>query len=181
VNIFTTQGTMKGYDTKEFRNSKNVLENIEHLPCYKCGTHEHLESHHIFERAWAQGLDFKKVAFFLFNHFDFHGHCHRDFKSHEKLLQFFIDNYNGRTLKGSFIDKWTGLKVHYEYAACDDAALDTIYNQWILCHTNHNNKFTGIHDIDGASFFSSLVVSPDFVNIMTEKQANEWEKEHQQT
>jgi hypothetical protein len=165
-------------ETREFRNAKKELENIEHLPCFKCGTHEKLESHHIFERSWGNGFDYRKVAFFLFNHFDFHGHCKRDFKSHEELLKFFMDHYNGQIVKDSYIDEETNEEIHYEYVMCDDDALDTIYNQWILCHTHHNTPEIGVHYIDGASFMSSLVVHDDFVNVMTEKEAKEWNREN---
>lgn len=179
-------------ETKEFRNSKNELESVEHLGCYKCGSMKKRESHHIFERAWANGLDFKKVAFFLYEHFDFHGHCHRDFKSHEELLQYFIGNFKGRVVKGSYqavdehgepsFDEDTGKPrmVHYEYVYCDDEALDTIYNQWILCEDEHIGKYQGIHEIDGAAFMSSLALHPNFHNVMTKVEKEAWEKQHQE-
>src|ERR1700730_6431818 len=71
-------------DTLEFRNAKHELESVEHLSCFICRTMEKRESHHWFERAYWNGFDLKKVVFFLFNHFDFHGHVKRDFKNEDE-------------------------------------------------------------------------------------------------
>lgn len=164
-------------ETREFHSAKHELENIEHIPCFKCGAKEHLESHHVIERAWGNGMDFQKVAFFLYNHFDFHGHCHRDFKSHEELLQFFVTHYNGHMVEGTYLDEETGQEVHFEYMSCDDKALDTIYNQWILCHTHHVGVNEGAHYIDGASFMSSLAIHKNFHNVMTETEVKAFNAE----
>lgn len=78
----------KRMETLEFRNAKHELENVEHLGCYICGSMQGRESHHIFERAYANGLSLQKVAYFLYHHFDFHDHCRRDFQSENELYDY---------------------------------------------------------------------------------------------
>ena len=136
-------------DTLTFRSSKKQLEKIEHLGCYICGTMNKRESHHIFERCWANAYDFVKVAKELYNNHDYYGHCKRDFKSEEELLNYFIAHYNGNKFvyvitydDGTTSDTKVG-------CSCDDEALDSIYNQLILCDEHHRGEGKSAH---GSSF-----------------------------
>lgn len=143
-------------ETLEFRNAKHELESIEHLGCYVCGTMTKRESHHIFERSLWNGLDVKLVAHLLFEHFDFHGHVKRDFKSEDELRLWFITKFNGyvttEDVDGKEVDVWH----------CSDEAADTIYNQWILCETHHRGMGTGVHGSTLPSFFGWLARKPGF-------------------
>jgi hypothetical protein len=144
-------------ETLTFRNSKHELENVEHLGCFICGTMEKRESHHIFERCWANAYDYKKVAHMLFNFYDFHGHCKRDFETEEELLNYFIEHFNGKVEEVEVTvedgedeegnTKYTTRKV--KYVSCDDEALDSIYNQLILCAAHHRGEGKSAH---GSSF-----------------------------
>lgn len=124
-------------ETMEFRNAKHELEKIEHLGCFACGTKEHLESHHIFERCWYNAIDLKRVAFLLFHHFDFHGHCQRDFKTADYLFHY-LSHFN------------------------DERALDTLYNQVILCKNHHREEGTSVHGSTFATFVSILAQEDGF-------------------
>jgi hypothetical protein len=128
----------KRNETHTFINSKKQLERVEHQGCFVCGTHEHLESHHLFERAYANALELGLVARFLFDHFDFHGHCKRDFDNGEELFEFL-----------------SGFKQA-------DEALDTVYNQLILCKQHHRDGSTGIHCMSTPSFFAWLARKEGF-------------------
>jgi hypothetical protein len=150
----------KRRETLTFINARAELEDAEHLGCYVCGSMKNREDHHIFERAFWNALDVRKVARFLFDHFDFHGHCKRDFKSADELYKFFMDNFNGRLEEeaveiydehGNVIGTQK-VKVH----VCDDEAADTIYNQLILCKDHHRGEGTGIHGTTGPTFFAWL-------------------------
>jgi hypothetical protein len=122
----------KRRETLQFRNAKHQLEDIEHLGCYVCGIKEHLESHHILERCWANAYDLRKVAYFLFNHYDFHGHVKRDFKDAHELYQFL--------LRQDSVEE----------------ALDTIYNQLILCKEHHRVEGHSVHGSSFATFCAML-------------------------
>jgi len=149
-------------ETLEFRNAKHELESIEHLGCYVCKTKVQRESHHIFERSEWNGLDVRSVAFFLFHHFDFHGHVRRDFRSHADLCEWFMQHFGGR-IEHVEVD---GLM--YEVHVCDDNAADTIYNQWILCQDHHRGMSIGIHGCTTPTFFAWLARRPDFKPSLTE-------------
>lgn len=132
-------------DTLEFRNSKKELENVEHLGCYICGSIEKRESHHVFERCYWNGYDLKKIVCLLFNHFDFHGHCKRDFKDENGLFDHWVKEYNGHEvvlLNGS------------KYWTCDDTAADEIYNQLILDFFHHRGLGTSAHGATAATFMA---------------------------
>lgn len=144
----------KRMETLEFRNAKHELENVEHLGCIVCGSMQNRESHHIFERAYAQGLSIKKIAHFLYHHFDFHGHCQRDFHSEDELCIYLS-----------------------HYPSLDDA-LDTLYNQLILCKEHHRGESTGIHGESTPSFFAWLVRKEGYEPTFTEKEAEEWAQKH---
>lgn len=124
-------------ETLEFRNAKKELEKVEHLGCFVCGSIDNRESHHIFERCWANVLDLKKIARMLFNHFDFHGHNQRDFKNEDELYQFLIKH-------DSF-----------------EEGLDTIYNQLILCKEHHRVEGHSAHGSSFATFCALLVDKDD--------------------
>ena len=128
-------------ETLEFRNAKKQLEKVEHLGCYVCGTHDHLESHHIFERCWANAYDLKKVAYFMFNYFDYYDHVKRDFKNENELYQFL--------LKHDSVEE----------------ALDTIYNQLILCKEHHRVEGHSVHGSSFATFCAMLVDKDDAFKI----------------
>lgn len=146
--------------TLEFRNSKHELEVVEHLPCYICQTMDNRESHHIFERSLWNGLDVKLVSHYLFNHFDFHGHVLRDFKSADELCDWFMKHFNGR--------------VEDDVYMCDDDAADTLYNQWILCADHHRSPSIGIHGSTTPSFFAWLARQPKFEPTFTSADAQQW-------
>lgn len=116
------------------------------------------ESHHIFERSLWNGLDVRLVAYFLYEHFDFHGHCKRDFKSADELYAWFMAHFNGRV--EHYVDPDTNEEV--EAHVCDDVAADTLYVQWILCMTHHRSMGTGAHGTTAPSFFGWLARKPGF-------------------
>jgi hypothetical protein len=144
----------KRMETLEFRNAKHELEKVEHLGCFVCGSMESRESHHVFERAYAQGLSIQKVAHFLYHHFDFHGHCQRDFHSEDELL--------------TYLSHFSTL----------EEALDTLYNQLILCKTHHRGESTGIHSESTPSFFAWLVREEGFEPTFTEEEVKKWNGDH---
>lgn len=141
-------------ETLEFRNAKHELENVEHLGCYICGSMQGRESHHIFERAYANGLSLQKVAYFLYHHFDFHDHCRRDFQSENELYDYLS---------------------HFSTV---DEALDTLYNQLILCKEHHRGESTGIHGESAPSFFAWLARKDGFEPTFTKAEAEKWLKQH---
>jgi hypothetical protein len=143
----------KRMETLEFRNAKYELENVEHLGCFICGTMEHRESHHLLERAYANGLSLQKVAYFLYHHFDFHGHCHRDFQSEDELY--------------AYLSKLPA-----------DEALDTLYNQLILCKDHHRGESTGIHGESAPSFFAWLARKEGYEPTFTKEEAEKWYQQH---
>jgi hypothetical protein len=163
-------------ETLEFRNAKHELESIEHLGCYICGTMEQRESHHIFERAYMNGLDVKKVAYMLYNHYDYHGHCKRDFESSDELYNWFMQHFNGH------IEKWVdegGVEV--EYSVCDDVAADTLYVQMILCETHHRGMGTGAHGSSAPTFYAWMARRPGFDISMNEQAYNQLLHEHKES
>ncbi|TVY09994.1 hypothetical protein [Paenibacillus cremeus] len=149
-------------ETLEFRNAKHELEVVEHLPCFICGTMNKRESHHIFERAYWNALDLKRVAFFLFHHYDFHGHVKRDYKTSDELFKFFVDHYNGRETE--FVDA-QGNKIW----TCDDTAADTIYNQLILDEICHRGEGTGAHGTSTPTFMARMAQRKGYEVSMSEK------------
>jgi hypothetical protein len=124
-------------ETSQFRNAKRQLEKVEHLGCFVCKTMDHRESHHIFERCYYNALDLRRVAFLLYNHYDFHGHCRRDFKSADELYDFLA----------SF---------------GDERALDTVYNQLILCTDHHRTEGTSAHGSTFATFVATMAAKEGF-------------------
>lgn len=136
-------------ETLEFRNAKHELESVEHLGCFVCGSMENRESHHIFERAYANGLSLQKIAHFLFHHFDFHGHAQRDFRTEAKLF------------------------AYLSHFPSTDEALDTLYNQLILCKNHHRGE-QGVHSESAPSFFAWLARKEGYEPTFTKKEAEAW-------
>lgn len=167
----------KRMETLEFRNAKHELEKVEHLPCIICGSMQNRESHHIFERAYANGLDYAKVAHFLFL-FDFHGHVRRDFKDEKELLDWFITHFKGEQFEYSteVPGGHTGPHIGYH---CHDDALDTLYNQLILCKDHHRGEGTGIHGESTPSFFAWLARKEGYEPTFTKEEAASWVAEHE--
>jgi hypothetical protein len=139
-------------ETLMFRNSKHQLEDVEHLGCYKCGTMEDRESHHIIERSWANKVNLDKVAWLLYHFRDYHGHCKRDFKS----------------------DK--GLAKYLKSLGNKELALDSIYNQLILCELHHRGDL-GIHGTSSPTWDASFVMEDGFLNVLTEEQYEKMQQE----
>ncbi|MFB5192744.1 hypothetical protein [Alicyclobacillus fastidiosus] len=142
-------------ETLEFKNSKHELESIEHLGCFICGTMNYRESHHIIERSDANGSDLKKVAFLLFHFRDYHGHCHRDFKSADELY--------------AFLSKFE----------TPELALDTLYNQLILCADHHRGMSIGIHGMSAPMFDAWLVRKDGWEPTFTLNEAQKWLSSHE--
>lgn len=118
------------------------------MGCFSCkhqgiDNFKELQSHHIIERSWADSADMRKVAWFLYNFRDYHGHIHRDFKNEEEFYQFLIS--------------------HDDLAE----ALDSIYNQLIECRDHHEGKGRGIHYETAPTFNASLVMKDGFHNSLT--------------
>lgn len=165
-------------DTLEFRNSKHELESVEHLGCYICGSMVKRESHHIYERCWGNVFDFRKVAYMLFNHYDYHGHCHRDFKNHEELLQYFINHFNGHEETIKYIDEVTGKEKTEVIVICDDKALDTLYNQLILDENHHRTIGHSAHGATFATMTALTASRPDFHIALSTKEYQDILKNH---
>jgi hypothetical protein len=144
----------KRMETLEFRNAKHELEKVEHLGCFICGSMKSRESHHVFERAYSQGLSIQKVAHFLYHHFDFHGHCQRDFKSEDELL--------------AYLSQFSTL----------EEALDTLYNQLILCKVHHRGESTGVHSESAPSFFAWMARKEGYEPTFTKEEAYKWYQDH---
>jgi predicted naringenin-chalcone synthase len=115
---------------------------------------EHRESHHIIERSEANGSDLRKVAFFLYHFRDYHGHCHRDFESDQQLYQF--------------------LAKHETV----EEALDTLYNQLILCKDHHRGMSVGIHGMSAPMFDAWIVRKDGFEPTFSREEAEKWLKTH---
>lgn len=164
----------KRKETLEFINSKKELEKIEHIGCFICGSMVKRESHHIFERCWGNAFDFNRIAYMLFNHYDYHGHCHRDFKSHEELLKFFVDHYNGHEV--TVIDPET--KETHQIMVCDDDALDTIYNQLILDERHHREIGHSAHGSTFATMTALTASRPDFHLALSSEEYQDILKQH---
>lgn len=163
----------KREETLEFRNSKHELESIEHLGCFICGSMVKRESHHVFERSLGNALDFQRVAYMLFNHYDYHGHCKRDFKSHEELLDWFIEHFNGKYVE--VLDEDGKPKT---IVVCDDVALDSLYNQLILDERHHRDEGHSAHGSDFAIFTALTASRPDFQIAFSPKEYAEIVKAH---
>lgn len=160
-------------ETFWFRSAKHELESIEHIPCFICGSMEKRESHHIFERCWGNVFDFNKVAYMLFNHYDYHGHCHRDFKNHDELLKWFVEHFNGH--EETLVDEFG---IEHVIMVCDDDALDTIYNQFILGDTHHRSEGHSAHGSSFATFTALTAARPDFAIAYSPKEYEEIAKKH---
>lgn len=161
-------------ETLDFRSAKHELETIEHLGCFICGSKEKRESHHIFERCWGNAFDFSHVAFMLFTHFDFHGHCKRDFNSWKDLLDWFIKHYNGQRVIVE--DPETGEMV--TIIVCDDTALDSIYNQLILDEQHHRTIGHSAHGSTFATFTGMFAAKPGFHIALSTKEYQDILKNH---
>lgn len=165
-------------ETLWFRSAKKELESVEHIGCYICGSMNKRESHHIYERCWGNAFDFRKVAFMLFNHYDYHGHCHRDFKNYEELLQWFIDHFNGHKEEVTYIDEDTGEEKKETIIVCDDDALDSIYNQEILDERHHRTIGHSAHGSTHATFTGMTAAKPGFHIALSTKEYQDTLKQH---
>lgn len=163
----------KREETLEFRNAKHEMESVEHLGCFVCGSMEKRESHHIFERCFGNAFDFKQVAYMLYTHFDFHGHCKRDFKSHEELLQWFIEHFNGK-----YVDTLDVFGNPKTIVVCDDKALDCLYNQLILDERHHRDEGHSAHGSSFAVFVALTAAKPDFQIALSPKEYEDIVKNH---
>ena len=63
----------KRSESEIFRHSKDKLKKDGHYKCFICGCKEKLESHHLFEWAFAESLDLNKIKESLII-FDFYGY-----------------------------------------------------------------------------------------------------------
>jgi hypothetical protein len=163
-------------ETQWFRSAKKELESVEHLGCYICGSTVKPESHHIFERCWGNVFDYKKVAYMLFNHYDYHGHCHRDFKEHSELLKWFMTHFKGK--EEEVLDE-EGIK--HTIVTCDDDALDTIYNQLILDESHHRTIGHSAHGSTFATMTALTAARPDFhVSLSTEEYQEILKQHHEE-
>lgn len=167
----------KREDTLEFRNAKHELESVEHLGCFICGSMDKRESHHVFERCWSNAFDFVRVANMLFNHYDYHGHVKRDFKNPGELLDWFMEHFNGKyeTVYGENSVK-LGVIVN-----CDDNALDTLYNQVILCEQHHRTVGHSAHGSTFATFVGMMAAKPGFhIALSSDEYQEELKKQHEE-
>jgi hypothetical protein len=164
-------------ETLEFRNAKHELESVEHLGCYICGSMVKRESHHIYERCWGNAFDYAKVAYMLYNHYDYHGHCHRDFKSHEELLKYFVDHFNGHEEEYKYTDE-LGEEKTAKIIVCDDEALDTLYNQLILGEDHHRTVGHSAHGSTFATFTGMTASKPSFHIALSTKEYQDVLKNH---
>lgn len=167
----------KRVETLEFRNAKHEMESVEHLGCYICGSMKARESHHIFERCFGNAFDFKQVAYMLYNHLDFHGHCKRDFKSSNDLLSWFIEHFNGKYVDVEWFDE-EGQKHTKTIVECDDKALDCLYNQLILGKDHHRDEGHSAHGSSFAVFIALTAAKPDFQVALSPKEYENIVKNH---
>jgi hypothetical protein len=156
-------------ETLEFRNAKHELESIEHLGCFICGSMEKRESHHIFERCWGNAFDFELVAMALYKFFDFEGHVKRDFKNPGELLDWFMKHFNGHKETVEYVDE-LGETVTKSIVVCDDDALDSLYNQIILCENHHRTAGHSAHGSTFATFTGMFATKPGFHNALSSKE-----------
>jgi hypothetical protein len=164
-------------DTLEFRNAKHELESVEHLPCFICGTMNKRQSHHIYERCWSNAFDFVKVAYFLFNHYDYHSHCRRDFKTAEEMAHWFADHFQGEWYD-YYIELEQGeVSGPHKGLHCDDNALDTLYNQLIICYTDHQVVGEGAHGTTFPTFVAKMAAKTGFKVSLSQKEYDELKKE----
>lgn len=171
----------KREETLEFRNAKHEMESCEHLGCFICGSMKKRESHHIFERCFGNAFDFERVAFMLYNHLDFHGHCKRDFKSHEDLLSWFIEHFNGKYVEiTTYTDPIDGpvREIKRTIVECDDEALDCLYNQLILGEDHHRDEGHSAHGSSFAVFVALTAAKPDFQIALSPKEYEDIVKAH---
>lgn len=168
----------KREDTLEFRNAKHELESVEHLGCFICGSMVKRESHHIFERCWANAFDFKHIAFMLYTHYDYHGHCHRDFQHWQELLQWFVTHFNGHEETITYIDDITGEEKTMVIVVCDEKALDTLYNQLILDERHHRTIGHSAHGSTFATMTALTASRPDFHIALSSEEYQEILKNH---
>lgn len=155
--------------TVEFRSAKRELVKLDDRPCLICETKEKRECHHIFQRAFWNGFDLRKVAYYLFNHFDFHGEVKEDFKSEKELYDYLYSHYNGR---------WVKSDSGKEYPTCDDDAADMSLNMMVLCQEHHRGEGTSAHFSTFATFMAWMVHADGYEVSMDEDDYIRRKKEH---
>lgn len=131
-----------------FRKNKKFIRDECGAPCWVCNSTEDLEVHHVFEWAFWNALDPRKVTNIL------------------NAIEFYDDDYVSKA-PGS--DK---LRTYLDGLSRDKQVIDTpddARNLVVLCRVHHRLKFTGIHTISFPIWLSMSAV-PSEGGILTKEQ-----------
>jgi hypothetical protein len=109
-----------------FKQNKKFIRDDCGVPCWVCGCTSDLEVHHVFEWAFWNALDPKKVTNIL------------------KAIEFYDEDYTAKAAKPD------DLRKYLEQLAIDKPVIDTpddARNLVVLCRTHHRLKLSGIHTV----------------------------------
>ena len=132
-----------------FRSNKEFIRDKCGVPCWVCGSQTDLEVHHVFEWAFWNALDPRKVTNIL------------------AAIEFYDDDYvqkaqDSQTLR-EFLDKLIRKKPILD--SPDDAR-----NLVVLCREHHRLKNTGIHTLTFPIWLSMSAIATEGENVLSKEQ-----------
>jgi hypothetical protein len=107
-----------------FRRNKKFIRDKCGTPCWVCGSQENREVHHVFEWAFWNAMDPRKLTNIL------------------KAIEFYDEDYVSKAKKPDM------LRDRIEEAAKSKPVIDTpddIRNLVVFCRKHHRLKLTGVH------------------------------------
>jgi hypothetical protein len=131
-----------------FRKNKKFVRDECGAPCWVCGKKKDCEVHHVFEWAFWNAMDPKKVTNIL------------------QAIEFYDNDYVGKAKKAG------KLRKELERVSKLKPYLDTpddIRNLVVICRKHHRLKFTGVHTITFPIWLAMSAV-PSRGGILTKKQ-----------
>ncbi len=131
-----------------FKKNKEFIRNKCGAPCWVCGARKDLEVHHVFEWAFWNALDPRKVTNIL------------------KAIEFYDDDYIGKAKKPDLLRQ----KIHeVEKKKPIIDTPDDVRNLVVFCREHHRLKITGIHTITFPIWMAMAAV-PTEGGILTKEQ-----------
>jgi hypothetical protein len=116
----------KRRETSLFRKNKKFIRDECGAPCWVCGSKQNLEVHHVFEWAFWNAMNPKKVTNIL------------------KAIEFYDEDYISKA------EKSNKLRSEIDSIVNEKPIIDTpddIRNLVVFCRKHHRLKYTGIHTI----------------------------------
>ncbi len=131
-----------------FKKNKKFIRNKCGVPCWVCGSREQLEVHHVFEWAFWNALDPRKVTNIL------------------KAIEFYDDDYIGKAENPELLRRKIQ-EVEKKKPIIDTP--DDVRNLVVFCRKHHRLKITGLHTITFPIWMAMAAV-PAEGGILTKEQ-----------